>query len=40
MNNLNKLKEKLMKLKTQNIKPNYSELSRLYKCYKFYNRKS
>ena len=32
MKNLNKLKQELMILKTQNIKPNYSELARLHNC--------
>lgn len=32
MKKLNKLKQELMILKTQNIKPNYSELARLHNC--------
>ena len=32
MEDLNKLKQELMIMKTENIKPNYSELARLHKC--------
>ena len=32
MKNLNKLKQELLIMKTNNIKPNYSELARLHKC--------
>lgn len=32
MRELNKLKQELMIMKTNNIKPNYSELARLHKC--------
>lgn len=32
MENLNKLKQELLIMKTENIKPNYSELARLHKC--------
>ena len=32
MENLNKLKQELMIMKTENMKPNYSELARLHKC--------
>ena len=32
MKELNKLKQELLILKTENIKPNYSELARLHKC--------
>ena len=32
MKELNKLKQELMIMKTNGIKPNYSELARLHKC--------
>ena len=32
MKNLNKLKQELLIMKTNNIKPNYSELARLHRC--------
>lgn len=32
MRELNKLKQELMIMKTNNFKPNYSELARLHKC--------
>ena len=32
MENLNKLKQELMIMKTNSIKPNYSELARLHNC--------
>lgn len=32
MKELNKLKQELLIMKTENIKPNYSELARLHEC--------
>ena len=32
MKELNKLKQELLIMKTENIKPNYSELARLREC--------